>query len=169
MSQPIRPSDTEKARDPRKVSKAAPSGNPMPRLLARGRLLHPNVSIWLLAVCIAVALILRTTMAAQSQEHPQDWLPEALVMPEDVEVVADRQIGSTLRMLTLRASVDVDDLLIEWEEALRENGYSVGRGRDEPLDGVIEFNGTGIVNAKIILAPGGGDDGRVIEIDATLR
>jgi hypothetical protein len=68
-----------------------------------------------------------------------------------------------------RTSVDVDDLLIDGEEALRANGYAVGRGRNEPLDGVIEFNGTGIVNAKIIVAPSGGDNGRVIEIDATLR
>ncbi len=141
----------------------------MPRLLARGRFLHPNVSIWLLAVCIAVALILRTTTAAESQERLQGWLPEVLELPEDVEVLADRQIGSTFRMLTLRTSVDVEDLLIEWEEALRENGYAIGRGRDEPLDGVIEFNGTGIVNEKIIVSPGRDDDGRVIEIDATLR
>lgn len=62
----------------------------------------------------------------------------------------------------------VDELLVDWEEALRENGYAIGRGRDEPLEGLIEFNGTGIVNAKIILAPAG-DDGPLIEIDATLR
>lgn len=99
----------------------------------------------------------------------QDWLPEVLELPEDVELHADRQIGSTFRMLTLRTSADVDDLLLEWEQALIANGYAVGRGRDEPLDGVTEFNGTGIVNAKIIVAPGRDDDGRVIEIDATLR
>lgn len=127
----------------------------MPRLLTRGRFLHPNASIWLLAVCIAVALILRTTTAAESQESLQDWLPDVLELPEDVEVLADRQIGSTFRMLTIRTSVDVDELLVDWEEALREGGYAVGRGRDEPLDGVIEFNGTGIMNAKIILARGG--------------
>jgi hypothetical protein len=169
MSPPTRPSDTDKTRDRRSDSKAARPGKPIPGLPIRGRLLHPNVSIWLLAVCIAIALILRTTTAAESQEHLQDWLPDILELPEDVEVLADRQIGSTFRMLTLRTSVDVDDLLIDGEEALRANGYAVGRGRNEPLDGVIEFNGTGIVNAKIIVAPSGGDNGRVIEIDATLR
>ncbi|GGB62444.1 hypothetical protein GCM10011316_37980 [Roseibium aquae] len=141
----------------------------MPGLPIRGRFRHSNVSIWLLAICIAVALILRTTTAAEAQERLQDWLPDVLELPGDVEVLADRQVGSTIRMLTLRTSANVDDLLIEWEVALRANGYAIGRGRDESLDGVIEFSGTGIVNAKIIVAQGGDDDGRVIEIDATLR
>ncbi|WP_150497792.1 hypothetical protein [Roseibium aquae] len=164
-----RPSNTEKACDLRTASKAARTGKPMPGLPIRGRFRHSNVSIWLLAICIAVALILRTTTAAEAQERLQDWLPDVLELPGDVEVLADRQVGSTIRMLTLRTSANVDDLLIEWEVALRANGYAIGRGRDESLDGVIEFSGTGIVNAKIIVAQGGDDDGRVIEIDATLR
>ncbi|RDC68924.1 hypothetical protein DLJ49_19500 [Rhodovulum sp. 12E13] len=130
---------------------------------------HSNVSIWLLAVCIAIALILRTTTAAESQEHLHAWLPEALALPEDVEVLADRQIGSTIRMLTLRTSADVGDLLIEWEDALRAGGYAVARGRDDPLDGVIEFSGTNIANAKIVAVYRSSDDRSLIEIDATLR
>ena len=169
MSPPTRPSDTDKARDLRTASKAVRLGKPMPGLPIPGRLRHSNVSIWLLVICIAVALFLRTTTAAESQESLQDWLPGVLELPEDAEVLADRQIGSTIRMLTLRTSANVDDLLSEWEQALRSDGYAIGRGREEPADGVIEFSGTGIVNAKIIVAPGGNDDGRVIEIDATLR
>jgi hypothetical protein len=107
-----RPSDTDKARDLRTASKAARPGKPMSGLPIRRRFGHSNVSIWLLAVCIAVALILRTTTAAESQERLQDWLPDVLELPEDVEVLADRQIGSTIRMLTLRTSASVDGLLI---------------------------------------------------------
>jgi hypothetical protein len=102
-------------------------------------------------------------------EAPSDWPPDVLELPEDVEVLADRQIGSTLRMLTLRTSADVDDLLIEWDEALRATGYAVGRGRDDPLDGVIEFSGTNIANAKIVAVSRGSDARGLIEIDATLR
>lgn len=169
MSPRTRPSETDKTGNPQEDSRAARPRKRMPSLPIHGRSLLPNVSIWLLVVSIAVALFLRTTTAAESQERLQDWLPDVLELPEDVEVLANRQIGSTLRMLTLRTSVDVDDLLIAWEEALRASGYSVARGRDDPFERVIEFNGTEIVNAKIIVAPSGGDNGRVIEIDATLR
>lgn len=145
-------------------------GKRVARLPACGRLRHSNLSVWLLAVFIALALILKSTPTAESQERPHDWLPTVLELPQDVEILADRQIGSTLRMLTLSTSTDVGELFVEWEAALRANGYAIGRGRDEPLDGVIEFTGTGIVNAKIIAAPGGGHGVRtVIEIDATLR
>jgi hypothetical protein len=151
------------------VSHAPRPGRPIPGLPIRGRFRHSNVSIWLLAVCIAVALILRTATAAESQERLQDWFPVVLELPEDVEVLADRQIGSTLRMLTLRTSADVDELLMELEEALRANGCAVGRGRDDPLAGVIEFSGTSIANAKIVAVPRGSEDRGLIEIDATLR
>jgi len=169
MSPPRRSSDKERARDVRQAPTAARPGKPIPGLPTGGRFRHSNVSIWLLAVCIAIALILRATTAAESQERLQGWLPDILELPEDVEVIADRQIGSTIRMLTLRTSADVEDLLVDWEEALRANGYAVGRGRNEPVDGVIEFSGTGIVNAKIIAAPADDDERGLIEIDATLR
>lgn len=169
MSPPIPPSDTDKVGKPRAASKAARAGKPMPGLPIRGRLRHSNLSIWLLVVCIAVALFLRTTAAAEAQEHSQDWLPEILELPEDTEVLADRQIGSTIRMLTLRTSADVDDLLIEWEQALRADGYAIGRGRDDPLESVIEFSGTSIANAKIVAVSRSGEDHNLIEIDATLR
>jgi len=169
MSPPTRPSDTDKTRDRRSDSEAARPGKPTPGLPIRGRLRQSNVSIWLLAVCIAIALILRTTTAAESRERFQDWLPDVLELPEDIEVLADRQIGSSIRMLTLRTSANVDDLLVEWEAALRSDGYAIGRARGDPLDGVIEFSGTNIANAKIVAVSRKSDDQGLIEIDATLR
>ncbi|MEE4120291.1 MAG: hypothetical protein V2I65_14895 [Paracoccaceae bacterium] len=128
-----------------------------------------NLSPWLLALCIAAALILRVTSAAEAQGSRQDWLPEALKLPDDMEIVADRQIGSTIRMLKFHTFADAEDLLVMWEDALRSNGYAIGRGQDEPLDGLIEFSGSEIVNAKIIAATRDEDRRSVIEIDATLR
>ncbi len=37
----------------------------------RGRRRTSDASIWVLAICIAIALLLRTTTDAESQENPQ--------------------------------------------------------------------------------------------------
>lgn len=141
----------------------------VPNVPIRRRLGRSKISIWFLATCIAVALLLETATTAQSEEQVQEWLPDVLAIPEDVEVLSDRKIGSNLRMLTLRTSVDVDDLLVEWENTLRANGYTIGRLSETPPTRVIEFKGTGIVNAKIIASPEGNGEGTVIQIDATVR
>lgn len=108
MSPPGRSSDPDRARDPPPVARAARPGKP--GLPLRGRFRHSNVSIWLLAVCIAVALILRATTAEGSQERLLGWLPDGPELDWDVEVMADRQIGSTTRMRRPAMSADMDDL-----------------------------------------------------------
>lgn len=159
---------SKQARAMKLPSNTAGHAKQVPSLPIRRRLGQSKISIWLLAICIAVALLLRAVTPTESQQQLQEWLPNVLEIPEDVEVLADRKIGSNLRMLTLSTSVDVDDLF-EWEDALRANGYAIGRLRDEPPYRVIEFNGTGIVNAKIIAGLGGNDERTVIQIDATVR
>lgn len=89
-----RPNTTEEG----PARSVARSVRQLPGLPARGRRLNSNLSPWVLALCIAVALILRATSAAEAQGIWQDWLPEALERPDDIEIVAALQIGSTLRM-----------------------------------------------------------------------
>lgn len=91
---PPRPAgETGQRRDRPKPSRAARFGQPVPRLPFCGRWRRSDASVWLLALCIAVALLLRTAPAAQSQERLQEWLPETRHMPADIEGIAARRVG----------------------------------------------------------------------------
>lgn len=99
----------------------------------------------------------------------QDWMPSALSVPDDAELLTDREIGSTVRMFSFSTASDIDALFAAWEAALQTDGFQIDQSPDELLERSIEFSGTGITNAKIV-AGITHDDGRtVIEVDATLR
>lgn len=117
----------------------------------------------------AVWLLLATSAVVSADEHLQDWIPDVLTIPDDAEVLTDRAIGSSVRMLSIVTGADVDALFVEWEESLNVNGYPVTQGADDLLDRSIEFSGPGIANAKIIVAPTTEDGQSVIEFDATLN
>lgn len=117
----------------------------------------------------AAMLTLATSAPGLAQDPVQDWVPAALEMPADIEVLTDRAIGSSLRMFSFRTDQDVDVLLNEWEDALQAKGYTIIQGEGDLLQRAIEFSGQGISNAKIAVAPASADDSKVIEIDATLQ
>lgn len=133
------------------------------------KLAHATRTSPLLTLVSALVLTVTTSVVAQAEEPPQSWVPEALVMPEDMEMLTDREIGGSLRMFSFNTGEDVDALLTEWEEALRLAGYTITQAQDEALERVIEFSGQGISNAKIAVAPSLLDDLAVIEFDATLQ
>ena len=119
---------------------------------------------------LLVALLCLTASAiVHADEQLQDWIPQVLEMPEDVEVLADRAIGSTVRLFSIATATDVDALLSEWQESLTNGGYPVTRGSDDLMQRSIEFSGPGIANAKIIVAPSAADGRSVIDFDATLN
>ncbi|TCM87093.1 hypothetical protein [Rhodovulum steppense] len=117
----------------------------------------------------AACLSLSATMILHAEEAPQDWVPDVLDFPEDIEVLTDRAIGSTLRMFSFSTEQDAEALMVAWEEALRVAGYTIIQTQGEMLDATIEFSGQDIGNAKIVLTPTAGDERAVIEFDATLR
>ncbi|MBQ1202962.1 MAG: hypothetical protein IIX61_04035 [Loktanella sp.] len=123
----------------------------------------------LLTMLSALALTVTTSAITMAEEMPQSWVPDVLAMPDDIEVLTDREIGGSLRMFSVNTAVDVDELLAEWEEALRMAGYTITQAQGESLDRVIEFSGQGISNAKIAVTPSTLDDLAVIEFDATLQ
>jgi len=122
-----------------------------------------------LDVLFAAFLLLFASAVVHAQERLQDWIPEALSMPEDAEVVVDRAIGSTIRMLSIATAADVDGLFADWEESLETNGYPILKSESAVMENSIQFSGPGILNAKIILAPNTEDGRSVIEFDATLN
>lgn len=116
----------------------------------------------------AATLMVATAAAVDAAEDIQDWIPEAIEMPGDAEVVTDRAIGSSVRLFSISTGAEVDALLAEWEEGLSRTGYRIFQEEGELLDHAIEFSGPGIANAKIIVAPTTEDGRSVIEFDATL-
>jgi hypothetical protein len=138
------------------------------------RALAPRTPIALtLTAALYLGLAAAAPLAADDTddglEMPQGWVPAALMMPADAEVLTDREIGSSLRMFSFNTAADVDELLAAWEEALRLAGFTITQQLDESLERVIEFSGEGITNAKIAVTPSMLDDLHVIEFDATLQ
>jgi hypothetical protein len=120
-------------------------------------------------IAFAACLSLPAGMILHAEEAPQGWVPEALSLPADADVLSDRAIGSNLRMFSFSTARDPDELMAEWEEALSQGGYTINQAQDELLGGSIEFSGQGISNAKIIIAPTTDGERAVIEFDATLQ
>lgn len=120
---------------------------------------------------MAVAITAFLAVVASADIALQDWIPNVLDMPDDAEVVADRQIGSTIRMFSFSTQEDGSDLLREWQRALQENGYIIQSARDDLIENAVEFSGNGINNAKILATSvaGEGENGTLIEFDATLQ
>jgi hypothetical protein len=106
---------------------------------------------------VAAAIVLSASAVLSAQEEirawAQDWVPSALRMPEDAEVLFAREIGSTVRMFSIATAEDADALFADWEETLRSEGFTIEQAADDILDSALEFSGTGITNAKIAVAP----------------
>ena len=131
-------------------------------------LAHATRTLMLTTLASGALVVLCAGSALHAEEAPQSWVPGVLIMPDDIEVLTDREIGSSLRMFSFTTEVDVDELLATWEEELRIAGYTIVLAEVETLDRVIEFSGLGINNAKIAVTPSTLDDRKVIEFDATL-
>ena len=104
-----------------------------------------------------------------AQEMGQDWIPQEIRLPDDMEVVIDRAIGSATRMFSFATGEDVEALFAEWRAALEESGYVVESTEGTVLEQHIQFSGEGIGNAKITVSPSSGDERAVVEFDASLR
>jgi len=120
-------------------------------------------------IAVTACLVLPLAMTLQADEPRPNWLPEAIELPADNDVLMDRSIGSSLRMFSFSTEHNTETLLEDWEEALRLAGYSINQTKGDILETAIEFSGQGINNAKIVVAPASADGRSTIEIDATLQ
>jgi hypothetical protein len=120
----------------------------------------------------AAVIVLAAAAVGQAQERmqawTQDWVPTVMGVPEDAELLRDREIGSSVRMFSFATGQDVDALMRDWETALQEAGFQIDSSQDELVERSIEFSGTGITNAKIVASVTDENGQTIIEIDATL-
>lgn len=119
------------------------------------------------AQATVTALILGTAPVL-AQGNDQNWIPEELVLPEDMEIVTDRAIGSAIRVFTFTTAEDTDTLADRWREALSNGPYQVvppAEGMDQRL---IEFSGGNIQNAQIAFSEGAESTNTTVQFDASL-
>lgn len=125
--------------------------------------------VMLLATIITLSVSAVLEAEDSSPHWTQDWVPAILRLPVDAEFQSERSIGSSVRMFSVITTEDADTLLLEWEEALKENGYRIDQSRNDKLDRSIEFSGSGISNAKIIAPTSTSQGPTTLKFDATLR
>jgi len=121
----------------------------------------------LLPVAAAV-LLLALPAHAGNEIEVQDWIPEVLEMPDDIEVVTDRAIGSSIRVFRISTEEDSTELLERWRTALEEEGFNVEASSTELESQQVQFSGSGIENATISIAPDTADGRSALSFDATL-
>ncbi len=150
----------------------APAVAPLPRLdaiLDWMLACAPRILEVLRAFALAAFLLLAVAAILHADETRPGWLPEAMELPEDMEVITERTIGSTLRMFSFSTEEDTAELLSAWEEELELSGYTVVESEDNILNEIIEFSGPGINNAKVVIAPIDEDGRAIVEFDASLQ
>lgn len=131
--------------------------------------IRPAVPRWR-NIAAAAAIVWLASIVAHAEIAVQDWIPEVLVFPEDAEVVADRAVGSAIRMYSVSTMADGAEVLGLWQSALEAAGFVINAGRDDLLPNSVEFSGPGIINAKIVATTSPVAEGRtLIEFDATLE
>jgi hypothetical protein len=115
-----------------------------------------------------VALVLGTATVT-AEEQPQSWIPEEITLPEDMEIVTDRSIGSAIRVFTFTTREDGDALADLWREALETGPYQVkpaAEGLDQRL---IEFSGGRVQNGQIAFSRGADSTDTTVQFDASLN
>ncbi|PWE30531.1 hypothetical protein DDZ14_15365 [Maritimibacter sp. 55A14] len=115
------------------------------------------------------ALLLILSAGFLWAQKAQDWIPAEISLPEDMEVLTDRAIGSSARIFSFATGQDVGALLEGWRTALMGAGYEVKNQPEAVEMQQIEFSGPGIGNAKISVSPSPEDERSVLQFDASLK
>jgi len=101
-------------------------------------------------------------------QQAQDWIPEEINLPHDMEVMVDRAIGSSTRIFSFATRQDAQALMESWRQALQQGGYSLQSPPAELANPEINFSGEGIGNAKIAVQPSAQEGKSIIQFDASL-
>jgi hypothetical protein len=117
---------------------------------------------------IAAAALLLSIAPVLADEQPQSWIPSEIALPDDMEVVTDRRIGSAIRVFTFTTKEDGETLADTWREALETGPYQVmpaAEGLDQRL---IEFSGGRVQNGQIAFSRGADGSNTMVQFDASL-
>jgi hypothetical protein len=110
-----------------------------------------------------------TALPLAAQTPAPDWLPPEITLPDDTQIVMDRQIGSANRMLSFTTDADTDDLAATWRAALEGGPYQVAPAAEGMDRRLIEFSGGHIQNGQITFLPGADSTATTVQIDASIN
>jgi hypothetical protein len=120
----------------------------------------------LAALCVT---LLPAVTPAMADPTNHDWIPAEITLPEDMEVVIDRSIGSANRLLSFTTDADADALATTWREALENGPYQV-EPTAEGMDGrLIAFSGGRVQNGQISFLPGADSTRTTVQFDASIN
>ncbi len=117
---------------------------------------------------IAIATLFLSVMPVLAEDHPQSWIPQEITLPDDIEIVTERSIGSVIRVFTFTTKEDGDALADLWRDALETGPYQVkpaAEGLDQRL---IEFTGGRVQNGQIAFSRGADSTDTLVQFDASL-
>lgn len=117
---------------------------------------------------LAIALTMASAMVLWA-EQAQNWIPDEVKLPSDMEVTIDRAIGSSTRIFAFVTGEDAGALIDTWADALSQAGYNIAPNPEEVANPQIEFSGPGIGNAKIAVQPTAEADRSLVQFDASLN
>lgn len=101
-------------------------------------------------------------------QRAHDWLPEQIVLPQDIDVVIDSAVGGSTRILQFSTAEDAEALIAVWREALRQSGWQIDESQELIQDQQLLFSGPGISSGQIIVIPSQRDGAQVVQIDASM-
>lgn len=120
-----------------------------------------------LSLGLSATVILGITPAVAEQRE-FTWIPEEISLPDDMEVVIDRSIGSANRILSFTTDEAVDELADTWRAALENGPYQVqpaAEGMDRRL---IAFSGGRVQNGQISFMRGADSTATTVQFDASI-
>lgn len=106
---------------------------------------------------------------AQAAGARPDWLPDAIALPGDFNILADRSVGSYTRLLQGQTAAGRSALLAEYREALSAAGYQVDTRAELVEQGIVRYQGNGLQEASIRFVRAVDGDIGVIQFDARLQ
>lgn len=118
---------------------------------------------------LVLAALCLTLAPAFADQTTHTWIPEEIALPQDMEIVIDRSIGSANRMLSFTTDEDPDSLADTWRAALEKGPYQVkpaAEGMDRRL---IEFSGGRVQNGQISFMHGADSTSTTVQFDASIN
>jgi hypothetical protein len=117
---------------------------------------------------MALVALCLTIPPALADDHPQGWIPAEITLPQDMEVVIDRRIGSANRMLSFTTDEDADALADSWREALESGPYQVAPAAEGMNRRLIAFSGGRVQNGQITFLRGADSTSTTVQFDASM-
>ena len=117
---------------------------------------------------LALAALCLTVAPAFADMADHDWIPPEISLPQDMEVVIDRSIGSANRMLSFTTDEDPDTLADTWRAALEDGPYQVKPAAEGMDKRMIEFSGDRVQNGQITFLHGADSTRTTVQFDASL-